>query len=55
MPCPQCSGRGVAFKVAAGATEKTITYRCEDCSHEWDVTVPEAAHPPHEVYDTDPD
>ena len=37
--CPSCeNGRGVVRGVKIDSENRTRTYRCDDCSHEWAVT-----------------
>jgi len=36
--CPKCrDGRGLPFKLIAAPGQSTLSFRCPQCDHQWDV------------------
>ena len=38
--CPECGKRAMPFAVRFGHQVRVLTYRCEECRHEWQVEAP---------------
>ncbi len=36
--CPKCSGEGQAHAVEMKNGQRTVTYHCKHCDHQWAVT-----------------
>lgn len=37
LPCPNCAGPGIVRAIQVTRDERTLSYRCDTCHHEWDV------------------
>jgi len=40
-PCPSCEAMtGTPYRVQTDAPILTLTLRCDDCGHEWEISAP---------------